>query len=134
MWNSICNKKHAERAIWKEKFKKSDFFLKIVDIDRGKIWIYDMKKCECGCGCDHQKLTCGAQVRAKQYLKCGCACAAQQTPSQPNVWIGIPAHRQHRLTTTSQDKGSLHYKRNFRILSKIMWGFFPSKSATIWST
>ena len=32
---------------------------------------------ECECGCDHQKLRCGAQVRAKQVSKCGCACATQ---------------------------------------------------------
>ena len=44
-----------------------------------------LKKCECGWGCDYQKSRCGAEVRADQSLKCGCACATQQNISQPNV-------------------------------------------------
>ena len=42
-----------------------------------KIYLYLLEMCECGYGCDHQKMRCGAQVRAKQLLKCGCACATQ---------------------------------------------------------
>ena len=52
--------------------------------ERWKIALF-LKKCECGCGCDHQKSRCGAEVRADQLLKCGCACTTQQNFSQPNI-------------------------------------------------